>query len=81
MTTYVALLHSIVLGPGKRVLMADLKAMATELGFRDPRTWAATGNLIFDADDAPLAVVEERLKRLSARVSASMSTPHQSRVA
>jgi len=62
MTTYVALLHSIVLGPGKRLVMADLKAMATELGFRDSRTWVATGNLIFEADDAPLAVVEERLE-------------------
>ncbi|MGE7471660.1 DUF1697 domain-containing protein [Bosea sp. NPDC003192] len=62
MTIYVALLHSIVLGPGKRVVMADLKAMATELGFRDSRTWVATGNLIFDADDAPLAVVESRLE-------------------
>ena len=34
MTTYVALLHSIVLGPGRRVVMADLKAMAAEVGFR-----------------------------------------------
>ena len=28
MTTYVALLHSIVLGPGKRLVMTDLKAMS-----------------------------------------------------
>lgn len=62
MTTYVALLHSIVLGPGKRLVMADLKAMATELGFGDPRTWVATGNLIFEADDAPLAAIESRLE-------------------
>ncbi|MGX1790259.1 DUF1697 domain-containing protein [Bosea sp. NPDC055332] len=62
MTTYVALLHSIMLGPGKRVVMADLKAMATELGFGDPRTWVATGNLIFEADDAPLAAIEGRLE-------------------
>jgi uncharacterized protein (DUF1697 family) len=62
MTTYVALLHSIVLGPGKRLVMADLKAMAAELGFGDPRTWVATGNLIFEADDAPLPVIESRLE-------------------
>ena len=62
MTTYVALLHSIVLGPGRRLLMADLKAMATELGFADPRTWVATGNLIFEGEDAPLAEVEGRLE-------------------
>lgn len=62
MTTYVALLHSIVLGPGKRVVMADLKAMVAALGFGDPRSWVATGNLIFEGDDAPLAVIESRLE-------------------
>lgn len=62
MTTYVALLHSIVLGPGKRVVMADLKAMAAEVGFRDPRTWVATGNLIFEGEDAPLSAIENRLE-------------------
>jgi uncharacterized protein (DUF1697 family) len=62
MTTYVALLHSIVLGPGRRLVMADLKAMATELGFANPRTWVATGNLIFEGEDAPLAEVEDRLE-------------------
>lgn len=62
MTTFVALLHSIVLGPGKRLVMADLKAMAAELGFGDPRTWVATGNLIFEADDEPLAAIESRLE-------------------
>lgn len=62
MTTYVALLHSIVLGPGKRVVMADLKAMAAALGFGNPRTWVATGNLIFEGDDAPLTEIEDRLE-------------------
>lgn len=62
MTTYVALLHSIVLGPGKRVVMADLKAMAAALGFGVPRTWVATGNLIFETDDVPLAAIESRLE-------------------
>ncbi|MFC5421752.1 DUF1697 domain-containing protein [Bosea eneae] len=62
MTTYVALLHSIVLGPGKRVVMADLKAMAAKAGFREVRSWVATGNLVFEGEDAPLAAVEERLE-------------------
>lgn len=62
MTAYVALLHSIVLGPGKRVVMADLKAMAAEAGFRDVRSWVATGNLVFEGGDAPLAAVESRLE-------------------
>ena len=62
MATYVALLHSIVLAPGKRLVMADLKALAEELGFAAPRTLVATGNLIFEADEAPLADIEDRLE-------------------
>jgi len=62
MPSYVALLHSIVLGPGKRLVMADLKAMATELGFSNPRTWVATGNLVFDGDGAPIEEIESRLE-------------------
>lgn len=62
MTTYVALLHSIVLAPGKRLVMADLKAMAEALDYREARTLVATGNLIFEADDAPLAAIETRLE-------------------
>ncbi len=62
MATYVALLHSIVLARGKRLVMADLKAMAEDLGFRDPRTLVATGNLIFEAEDAPLPIIEDRLE-------------------
>lgn len=62
MTTYVALLHSIVLGAGKRVVMADLRALAAELGFGNPRSWVATGNLIFESEDAPLAQIEGQLE-------------------
>lgn len=62
MTTYVALLHSIVLAPGRRLVMADLKAMAGDLGFNAPRTYVATGNLVFEADDASLADIEARLE-------------------
>ncbi|MCP4560361.1 MAG: DUF1697 domain-containing protein [Bosea sp.] len=62
MTTYVALLHSIVLGPGRRLVMADLKAMAAELGFGDVRSWVATGNLIFEAENAPVAAIESQLE-------------------
>ncbi|EYR80971.1 MULTISPECIES: DUF1697 domain-containing protein [unclassified Shinella] len=62
MTVYVALLHSIVLGPDRRLVMADLRAMAEGLGFRNTRTLVATGNLIFEGDDAPLSAIEEQLE-------------------
>ncbi|MFT4181200.1 MAG: DUF1697 domain-containing protein [Rhizobium sp.] len=62
MTTYVALLHSIVLGPGRRVVMSDLKAMAEKLGFSNARTLVATGNLVFEAQKQPIGEIETRLE-------------------
>ena len=47
---FVALLYSIVLGPGRRVVMADLRALADGLGFERPRTLLASGNLVFEAE-------------------------------
>ncbi|HLW92173.1 MAG TPA: DUF1697 domain-containing protein [Roseiarcus sp.] len=75
MTTYVALLYSIgVAEPGRRVVMADLKAMAAALGCREARTVASTGNLIFEAEETPLAEIEAKLedafeKRFGRRVA------------
>lgn len=62
MRSYVALLHSIVLGEGRRVVMADLRAMAERLGYRAPRTLVATGNLVFDAPKKPLGEIEQELE-------------------
>ncbi|MER9344247.1 DUF1697 domain-containing protein [Mesorhizobium sp. M0601] len=62
MQTYVALLYSIVLGEGRRVVMSDLKAMAEGLGLNNPRTLVATGNLVFEAQETDLAALEQRLE-------------------
>jgi len=62
MQTYVALLYSIVLGEGRRVVMADLKAMAAGLGLKNPRTLVATGNLVFETEEMPVAVLEGQLE-------------------
>lgn len=62
MTVYVALLHSIVLGPGRRVVMADLRATAERIGFRDARTLVSTGNLVFETASEAVAVIEARLE-------------------
>ena len=53
MAAQVALLYSIVLGPGRRVVMAELRTMAEQLGLGNPRTLVATGNLLFEADAGP----------------------------
>ncbi len=62
--TYVALLHSIVLGEGRRLVMSDLKAIAAGLGLQNPRTLLATGNLIFEAESQPLAQLESSLEKV-----------------
>jgi uncharacterized protein (DUF1697 family) len=62
MPSYVALLYSIVLGPGRRVVMADLKAMAAELGLGEPRTLVATGNLLFTAARTTASKLEAKLE-------------------
>ncbi|CDX17956.1 conserved hypothetical protein [Mesorhizobium sp. ORS 3324] len=63
MQTYVALLYSIVLGEGRRVVMSDLKAMAEGLGLKNVRTLVATGNLVFEARTTKIADLEQRLER------------------
>jgi uncharacterized protein (DUF1697 family) len=59
---YVALLHSIVLAPGRRVVMSDLRDMAEQLGYRNPRTLVSTGNLVLEAAEAPLLETETKLE-------------------
>lgn len=58
---WVALLYSVVLGPGRRVEMAPLRAMAEELGLGDVRTLVATGNLVFTGA-GPTQELERRLE-------------------
>lgn len=63
MTTYVALLYSIILGEGRRVVMSDLRDMTEAAGFQKPRTLVATGNLVFEADEQPVSMIETRLEK------------------
>ena len=61
MTTYVALLYSIILPKG-RLVMTDLKDLAVKLGLHHPRTILATGNLVFEADDTTVQELENDLE-------------------
>ncbi|MBK5570592.1 DUF1697 domain-containing protein [Ensifer sp. 2YAB10] len=63
MNSYVALLYSIVLGAGRRVVMADLRAMAEGLGYHSPRTLVATGNLVFEAGRSEVRDLESPLEK------------------
>lgn len=68
MATYVALLHSIILGGGRRVKAADLVAMAEACGFSDPRPLLATGNLVFSARKVRSRGLEQKLEAAGAEV-------------
>ena len=48
MTRMVALLGGINVGGHRKVPMAELRALALELGLENPRTYVASGNLVFD---------------------------------
>lgn len=61
MSSYVALLYSIVLPEG-RLKMDDLKDIALGLGLGDPRTLVATGNLVFTAPMTTIARLETQLE-------------------
>ena len=64
MTAYVALLRAVnVAGRGK-LPMSELKAIGEACGFRNVRTFIASGNLLFDSDEGEAAVqkkVEDKL--------------------
>lgn len=47
MTAYVALLRAVNVGGTGKLAMADLKRIGEELGFGSPRTFIASGNLVF----------------------------------
>ncbi len=56
MTSYVALLRGVNLMGGTVLRMADLKAIAEKLGLNSPRTFIASGNLLFQSGQSEGAV-------------------------
>jgi uncharacterized protein (DUF1697 family) len=59
MARLVALLRGINLGSKRRVAMADLRALLSELGYEDVRTVLASGNVVFTG---PKAKAREKLE-------------------
>ena len=53
MKRWVALLRGINVGGGNRVPMAELRTLATSIGWRDVQSYIASGNLVFQADGNP----------------------------
>ncbi|QIK78422.1 DUF1697 domain-containing protein [Sphingomonas piscis] len=63
MTAFVALLRAVNVG-GRKLIMRELKDIAVELGLGSPRTFIASGNLLFTSKDSEA--------ELAARLSAAI---------
>jgi len=55
MTAYVALLRAVNVG-GRQLKMEDLKRIASEVGLQAPKTFIASGNLLFTSKKGEAAV-------------------------
>jgi uncharacterized protein (DUF1697 family) len=68
---FIGLLRGINVGGRSKVAMAELRALAEELGWTEVETYIQSGNLLFEADGRP-AELEDRLeKALSDRFGVS----------
>src|SRR5215813_9871104 len=72
MKSYVALLRGINVGAHNRVPMADLRSLMTGLGYSGVRTHLQSGNVIFQAPDAPNTEVEQAI---ADRLEADLGLP------
>ncbi|MFC5739962.1 DUF1697 domain-containing protein [Dyella tabacisoli] len=62
MSAYIALLRAVNVGSGRAVPMAQLRAMATDMGYAQPRTLLQSGNLVFEAKAGKAATIERALE-------------------
>lgn len=80
MSARICLLRGVNVG-GVKVPMAELKAIAADAGFDNPRTLLASGNLVVDSDAAPDAVALKLEAGIEAhfgrRIEVVVRTPEQ----
>jgi uncharacterized protein (DUF1697 family) len=63
----VIMLRGINLGPTRRVPMADLRALLTDAGFEDVRTYVQSGNVVLESAAKPAALERETAALISER--------------
>lgn len=73
MHTWIALLRGINVGGANRLPMAELRDELSGLGFEDPATYIASGNVVFGADGDPDADHAEALAR---RIATTIEARH-----
>jgi uncharacterized protein (DUF1697 family) len=62
-TVHIALLRGVNVGGYKKVGMADLRALAAQLGFENAKTLLQSGNLVFHSRHRTAAIIEQLLER------------------
>jgi uncharacterized protein (DUF1697 family) len=70
MAKYVALLRAINVGGTGKLPMTDLKEMCEDAGFMHVQTYIASGNVVFESEDAEAKVKAALEKRLHAYAGA-----------
>jgi uncharacterized protein (DUF1697 family) len=66
MTVFIALLRAVNVGGSGKIAMADLRAMAEDMGLETPRTLLQSGNLVFGGRGGS-AALEARLEAETAK--------------
>jgi uncharacterized protein (DUF1697 family) len=65
MTAYVALLRAVNVGGTGKLPMSDLKAMCGTAGFAKVKTYIASGNVVFESDEAEAEVAAALDRKLA----------------
>lgn len=63
MSQFIALLRGVNVGGNRKLPMADLRAMAGELGLEAPKTLLQSGNLVFGAEGKAAPALEGLLEK------------------
>lgn len=71
MNTHIAFLRAVNVGGTGKLPMADLKAICTKLGFKNARTYIASGNLAFESQ----LTAEQARKALEKQLEAYAGKP------
>ena len=66
-TSQILLLRGINVGPRKRVAMPELRALLTEAGFEDVRTYVQSGNVVLSSRRAPAKLRAEAERLIAER--------------
>src|SRR5690349_1459269 len=67
MTTYVALLRAVNVGPHNKIAMSDLRQLLTGLGMQGVQTLLQSGNAVFQSDVRTAAQLERLIEEAMAK--------------